>query len=137
MRTLLADDLGTGPELTLTGDEAHHARASLRLQPGDPIRVVDGRGGVATGSVAAVGRHELRVTVVARDRQAPGRSQALGLCCAAPKGSRFEDLVRGLTELGVGAVQVLRSARSVRDPKLQRARRVAGEAIKQCGRAWL
>lgn len=137
MRTLLVDDLGTEADIPVEGDEAHHARASLRLKPGDPIRLVDGRGGSAIGAVADIGRHRVRVTVDHREQAEPGRCQALTICCAAPKGSRFEDLVRGLTELGVGAIQVLRCERSVRDPTLERARRVAGEAIKQCGRPWL
>lgn len=56
---------------------------------------------------------------------------------APPKGGRFDDALRMLTELGVGGVQALSCERVSRLPDPARGRRVVAEAIKQCRRAWL
>ncbi len=137
MRTLLAPaPLATG-ELTLDDDEAHHGLRVLRLQAGETLRLADGAGGSAEAEVVEVSKRlVLRVGPVAA---APAeRCADLAVAVAPPKGDRWTDLVRGLTELGVGAILPLRSARGEREPaSLDRARRVAGEALKQSRRAWL
>jgi 16S rRNA (uracil1498-N3)-methyltransferase len=137
MRTLLIESDWDHETVVIEGDEAHHGRSVLRLAVGDELRLTDGRGSSAEAVLVAVERHRLVARITSRCTQPPGLAQQLTICCASPKGSRFEDLVRGLTELGVGAICPLDCERSVREPKLDRARRVAAEAIKQCGRVWL
>lgn len=137
MRTLLAPaPLATG-ELTIADDEAHHGLRVLRLQAGEQLRLADGAGHSAEAEVVeASKRLVLRVGPVC---SAPAeRCAELTVAVAPPKGDRWTDLVRGLTELGVGAILPLRCARGEREPaNLDRARRIAGEALKQSRRGWL
>jgi 16S rRNA (uracil1498-N3)-methyltransferase len=137
VRTLLAPaPLATG-ELILDDDEAHHGLRVLRVKAGETLRLADGAGGSAEAEVVeASKRLVLRVGPVAI---APAeRCADLCVAVAPPKGDRWTDLVRSLTELGVGAILPLRCARGEREPaSFDRARRVAGEALKQSRRGWL
>ncbi len=135
MRTLLVTPpLQTG-ELLLGGDEAHHGRTVLRLAAGDALRLADGAGRVATALVLAVGKRDLRLAVDTPSHVDDGPASALTVAVAPPKGDRLGDLVRGLTELGVGSILPLMTARGERLPaNSERLERIAGEALKQCRR---
>lgn len=137
MRTLIAPAPLRPGTVVLTGAEAHHGRSVLRLAPGDRVRLFDGAGRHAVATVTAVDKRALHCALAEVASVAPGAMQRLRILVAAPKGPRFEDMVRPLTELGVGEIGPLRCARSVREPRLDRARRIAVEASKQCRRVWL
>lgn len=137
MRTLLLPaPLSAGP-LDIDGDEAHHGLHVLRLRVGDALRVADGEGRTADATVAGADRRlRLQVGAVAEEPRSP--LEDLTIAVAAPKGDRWTDLVRGLTELGVGAIRPLECERGERLPaNLDRARRVAAEALKQSRRSRL
>jgi 16S rRNA (uracil1498-N3)-methyltransferase len=138
MRTLLVDAPLLPGELTLSSEEARHGLQVLRLRPGDAVRIADGHGRSAPATVCPAPRGVLTVLVQEVQTSEPGPMAALTVACAVPKGDRFDDLVRGLTELGVGRILPLVCQRSVREPmNLQRQERVACEALKQCRRGWL
>ena len=138
LRTLLVPAPLCGGELLLVGDEAHHARSVLRLEAGNQVRLADGAGCCATALILHVGRHDLRLEVEPPTSINDGPAQFLTVAVAPPKGDRLGDLVRSLTELGVGAITLLETERSERQPNsLDRLHRIAGEALKQCRRAHL
>jgi len=137
MRTLLVPAPLVPGAVDVVGDEAHHGRTVLRLAVGDSVRLADGAGRAGEGTVAAVERARLVVQVVAVEQLAADPAALLTVAVAAPKGDRFTDLVRQLTELGVGAILPLQCERGERVPGLERAQRVAAEALKQCRRATL
>jgi 16S rRNA (uracil1498-N3)-methyltransferase len=63
MITVFCDqEFAEGGELELSDGAARHVRVR-RAEPGDPIRVVDGRGTVGTGSLATVARRAVSVVV--------------------------------------------------------------------------
>lgn len=137
MRTLLVPPPLRVGLVAVTGDEAHHGRSVLRLTAGDEVRLADGAGRAAVGTVVAVERHLLRVRVEVVDEVPDLAADLLTVAVAPPKGDRFTELVRGLTELGVGTILPLACARGERLPGLERAQRVASEALKQCRRGTL
>ena len=137
MRTLLAPAPLASGELILDDDEAHHGLRVLRLKVGETLRLADGAGGSAEAEVLEASKR-LRLHVGPVTCEPVGRCAALAVAVAPPKGDRWSDLVRSLTELGVGAILPLRCARGEREPaSLDRARRIAGEALKQSRRGWL
>lgn len=138
MRTLLAPAPLRAGRLRLADDEAHHGLRVLRLRAGERVRLADGAGRWAEATVGAAGRDSLDLDCDEPASAAPGPCQELCVAVAPPKGDRWTDLVRALTELGVGRIVPLTCVRGERTPaSLERARRVAGEALKQCRRAWL
>ncbi len=138
MRTLLVPaPLVPGPVI-LSGEEARHGAAVLRLRPGDAMRLADGAGHAAVGTVSRVGRDTLEVVVSGVENLPLDPAELLTVVVAAPKGERLADLVRMLTELGVGRIAPLICARGERVPgNNERLTRIAAEALKQSRRARL
>jgi len=133
----------SGPALTLTGPEGHHAAAVRRLRAGERADVSDGAGTLAEGVVTAVGKDsvsiEIRVT-----RAVPPPQPRLVVAQALPKGDRGELAVELMTEVGVDAVLPWSAERSITrwqgdrgERALARWRSTAREAAKQSRRAWL
>jgi 16S rRNA (uracil1498-N3)-methyltransferase len=127
----------------VTGEEAKHAARVKRLEVGDRLEVLDGRGGVAEATIAGIEkvrdewRLRLEVSRVSRVDPVKPRVEVLS---AAPKGPRLGDLIDGLSQAGAASWAPLHSEYAQAEPreaKLERLERTAAEASKQCGRAWL
>jgi 16S rRNA (uracil1498-N3)-methyltransferase len=124
-------------------DEAavQHARV-LRLAPGDPVELFDGRGSRVLARVELFARQRLRCaatgTVTFEERGA-----RLVLVQSVVKGKKLDDIVRMTTELGVSAIQLAISERcvvqrSARDEhKTERLARIAIEAARQSEQAYV
>jgi 16S rRNA (uracil1498-N3)-methyltransferase len=118
--------------------EGHHLRVR-RAAAGERVALRDGAGLVGTGRLVADG-HEWVVDVEAVERKA--RPAELTLAIGAGDRDRFAWLVEKAVELGATSVVPLETERTsgvatrVRDAHLPKLRRVALEAIKQCGAAW-
>ncbi len=123
----------------LDEDQTRHARKVLRLQPGQPVELFDGRGAMATATLDAY-LEGLAVCRVHDWREVPPPRPHLTLATAIPKGGRADDMVNHLSQLGLDRLIPLKTARSVvepRDAKLDRFARAAVEAGKQSGRPYL
>lgn len=134
--------VAVGDEVTVDGDEAHHAVAVRRLRVGERVVLTDGHGVAATGAVASTGK---RVFVVGVDEVAHSEppTPAVTVVQALPKGERGELAVEVLTEIGVARIVPWAAARSVAVWKGERAekslakwRATAREAAKQARRSW-
>jgi len=138
MRTLLAPSpLAPGPVI-LTDDEARHALTVLRMEVGDQVRLADGAGRAGVGTISAADRRSLTIELVTVEVLPVDPAALITVAVAAPKGDRLGDLVRMLTELGVGTIQPLICARGERVPSnLERLTRISAEALKQCRRGTL
>jgi len=135
LRTLLLPAPLSRGTAIVEGDEAHHGRVVLRLRAGEDIRVADGEGHAAPAVVTGVGRTALEIEVAEPETLPASTAELLTVAFAVPKGDRFADLVRGLTELGVGRLLPLRCERGERVPgNLDRVGRIAAESLKQCQR---
>ena len=126
--------------VTLTGENAHHASYSLRLAPGDRIRVCDHQtaylcemasfdGETATARVISSSPIDTEPPFVARLYQ------------ALPKGDKLDTVIQKAVECGVSEVIPFESIRCIvrakpeaEARKTERRQRIAEEAAKQCGR---
>jgi 16S rRNA (uracil1498-N3)-methyltransferase len=129
--------------LEIVGEEARHALRVKRLEPGDPLEVLDGRGGIGEARLARAERVRsqwrlvLDIRAVRRAEPTPPRVEVLS---PAPKGPRLAELIDALSQAGAASWAALASDRSgaeLSGGRSDRLRRVAAEASKQCGRAWL
>lgn len=126
------------PEIELLGREGRHLAEVLRARVGDRLTVFDGRGLEGSAVVTAVDGLTVRLRV--GETQAASREppQPVTLYLALLKGDHMAEVVRAATELGVAAVVPTLTqhcvVRELGEGKLERLRRVALEAAKQCGR---
>jgi 16S rRNA (uracil1498-N3)-methyltransferase len=127
-------------EPLLDDGDRHHLERVLRLAPGEPLRVSDGRGRWRPCVFETGGRLTVTGEVVVEPRPEP----AITIAFALTKGEKPELVVQKLTELGVDRIIPFASARSVvrwdddrGRKRVDRLRRVAREAAMQSRRAWL
>jgi 16S rRNA (uracil1498-N3)-methyltransferase len=105
------DDLSQ-PRAALTGAEAHHAAAVLRLASGSPVELFDGDGRLARGTIESVSTKRLVVAlkeVTTTERPRP----PVHLGFAVPKGKRLDWLLEKATELGAASLRAVVFTRSV------------------------
>jgi len=108
----LLDAVPEADELLVDGDEGRHAVDVLRLTAGEHVRVGDGNGTVADGSVLSAGPDGLRVSVTSRF-EVPPHDPEFVLVQALPKGDRGPLAVELATELGVDRIVPWTASRCV------------------------
>ncbi|MBM4163921.1 MAG: 16S rRNA (uracil(1498)-N(3))-methyltransferase [Lentisphaerae bacterium] len=128
----------------LDRDESHHLIRVLRVTPGDGVEGFDGAGLIRPLRVARVARNEvgLEPAGVAVARPKPACAITLFVCIS--KGNRMDWTVEKAVETGASRIVPVLSARTVvrldaqegLDKRL-RWERVAREAARQCGAAWV
>ena len=134
------EPLQLGLELALPPGPARHVQV-LRLQPGDPLPLFDGRGGEFAARVTHMGRSEVRVLVEAHDPVEREAALRVHLAVGMPANERMDWLVEKAAELGAASIQPLLAERSVLRLAGERAQKkqahwqgVAIAACEQSGR---
>lgn len=125
----------------LADDDRRHLERVLRVRDGEEVTVSDGRGAV----VRCVFRRAGDLEIAGDVEVVPAPAPPITVAFAVPKGERAEWAVQKLTEVGVDAIVLLHSARSVvrwdddarATRRVERLRRVAREAAMQSRRARL
>jgi 16S rRNA (uracil1498-N3)-methyltransferase len=133
-RLFVAASLATGTVITLEGPPAHYLVQVMRRQPGDMVRLFNGRDGEWAARVTVVGKKA--ITLVADVRSA-GQEQGadIWLCAAPLKKGRIDWLVEKACELGVARLQLVITQRTVVErPNLERLAAHLVEAAEQSGR---
>jgi 16S rRNA (uracil1498-N3)-methyltransferase len=130
----------SGP--VLIGPDANHIKNVLRLQTGDPVVLFDGAGREYDARIAAIDSAGVRVDVFGERRSETESSLAITIAQGFLKEKKMDELVRGLTELGMTRFTPFLAERSVArpDPKRLRTRaerweKIALESLKQCRRS--
>lgn len=127
----------------LTGSEHHHARNVLRLESGDKISVLDGRGREFICVIVSIDKKEAALEIVRETRAAAPESPLdLTLAAVAVPGDKYDLIIQKAVELGVTTFVPLTSARcelklKELSKKRDRWERIILDASKQCGRAKL
>jgi 16S rRNA (uracil1498-N3)-methyltransferase len=130
-------------EITIDGKEAHHIIDVMRLKETDKVVVFDGTGNEYTGFIKGIDPHlkNVSVEVVRVERPAPESIPEVILAQAIPKKSKMDYIVEKASELGASRVIPLVTERTIVRPdsasskrKVERWRKIAVAAAKQCGR---
>jgi len=140
LRLFVATPLAADLELALPDDVARHVQVR-RLQPGDALRLFDGRGGEWTAQVTRMGKRDVDVRVGAHEAVERELPFQLEIALGMPTNERMDALIEKATELGAAAIQPLQTERSVLRLDGERAARrvahwqaVAVGAAEQSGR---
>ena len=127
-------------EVLLHGEAHHYVSRVIRLSPGDRLVLFDESGWEWVGRIVEIDRR--RATVRLQEKR-PNRcepTRPIWLLQGFPKGTKFFEVVRASTALGVGGIVPFVAQRSVgrryekSEAWLERCRRIALEAVRQCGR---
>lgn len=138
-RRLFASSLPpAGGDIVLDPAASAHARV-LRLREGDPVCLFDGRGKQAIGRILQFEGENARCEAEPPERLGASRGRVVLVQCL-PKANKLDVIVRMTTELGVSAIHLAASERTVplvRPERIQarqdRLERVAKEAARQSG----
>lgn len=143
MRRFLSPDTDLSAEtLEIDGDLFGHLVRVLRLGSGERFLLADGRGNEVEAEMEVIGKGSATARVVRRLPAAgPMAGPAITVFHALPKGDKLDLIIEKGTELGAAAFVVFIGERSVARPdrqrlegRLERWRRIAREAARQCGR---
>ncbi len=125
-------------EVVLSAQESRHAKNVLRLSEGDEVILFDGSGKEYSAVVTRADRQGITAHVVRENASDREPKTDVFLLVGALKGDKTELVVQKATELGVTRIGVFSSrfcSAYMNENKLERLRRVAREAAKQCLRA--
>jgi 16S rRNA (uracil1498-N3)-methyltransferase len=133
-----ADVPGSGSVIVLDPDETHHVVRVLRLRPGDPLSVFDGRGREWEAVLLSIDRPGATVRTASELQGRVDPVLPVTLFQALCRPERMEFLIQKGTEIGLAAIRPFPAHRSEAgnpsEDRLRRYRRVALEAAKQSGR---
>ncbi|HXG49777.1 MAG TPA: 16S rRNA (uracil(1498)-N(3))-methyltransferase [candidate division Zixibacteria bacterium] len=133
-----------GGRATLAGTELAHLRRVLRLGPGDRVALFDDTGREYEAVIRAVASDAAELEILGSFRAANESPLELILAVAVTKGEKMDLVIEKATELGVSRVVPHVSTRTVprldaarSERRLERWRKIALSAAKQCGRTRL
>lgn len=133
-----------GDQIVLRGPDAEHISRSLRMRPGEHIVVCDTERIEYDCVIDAFTRDSVSVRILSSELSRSEPPVTVTLCQALPKSDKLDFIIQKATELGCSRVIPFESERCVtridsdaerENKKLERRRRIAHEAAKQCGRA--
>ena len=129
--------LARGNPVALTASQARYVETVLRLRAGTMIEVFDGEGRRFEAELTPSG-----LRIGSELPRAPESTLDVWLAQAIVKGDKLDLVVQKATELGASRIVLLDTARSVvkledkrAASRVERLRRVAEEAARQCGRS--
>ncbi len=128
-------------EVSLRGGELRHLRV-LRLREGDEVILFNGKGLELKGVIITINEVLASVKILSTLNLRGESPLYITLLVGLPKAHKADLIVQKATELGVNSIVFYSASRSVPDittskmeKKLQRWRRIALGAVKQCGRS--
>ena len=128
--------------MALPDDEAQHLTRVLRLKPGAPIRVFNGRGAEFDAVVERAGKNAVQVRIGRTHDPVAEARVAITVAQAVLKRDKMDDVVRDAVMMGAAAIQPMVTTRSEitlaslsRGRRLERWSSIAVASAKQCGRA--
>ena len=123
--------------------ELHHIRDVMRLKEGLDVEVFDGKGKAYSGNIKKVDRNTIIIEIkkiISLKKESPFN---ITLYQALPKKTKMDFIIEKAVELGAAAITPIITERTIPIikekglKKIDRFKRIARAAAKQCGRAAL
>ena len=139
LSVFIVDTIPEKGEISIIGDEAHHAAAVVRIKEGDELLVTDGRGSSAHVRVKSATKKLVRCEILSREIIAANPTR-LTVVQGLTKGDRARETIELLTEAGVDVIVPWNAQRSIgqwKDDTLSKWQSWTREATKQSRRVWI
>ena len=131
----------SGSTAFLSGSEAHHIAAVLRLPVGTRITLFDGSGSFYEARITKISPKKVETTIEAITPYLPidqEQHSHVHLGQAIIKGKKMDLIIQKATELGVDVISAFKSTysaiKSTPETRVERWTKIALEACKQCNR---
>jgi 16S rRNA (uracil1498-N3)-methyltransferase len=138
-RFFAGDESFSRDSIVLTGTDASHICTVLRLQTGDKIQVLDGKGSLYVVRLADIKNKLVKGEIISSEKVNTESSLTIHLGQSLIKGNKFDVVLRKSVELGVKTITPLMTERTVvksdGNKKIARWQKIAEESCKQCGRS--
>lgn len=123
----------TSNSYTLNEEESKHCSKVLRLNLGDVVHLIDGRGGLYEAEISAISKKNVQLRVLSQQNNFGKRNHHLHIAIAPTKNiDRLEWFLEKATEIGIDEITPLICERSERKiVKEERLEKVITSAVKQ------
>ena len=142
-RFYVPDAAASGKHFKLPEAESKHAVQVLRLDVGDVLMVLDGKGNKWECSIVSAGKKSVGVDVL-KHSFIPAPSVPVDVYVPLAKGKAMDLIVQKVTELGAARIIPVSTEHCVTqldqeqgEDKVGKWAQIAIEALKQCANAWL
>jgi 16S rRNA (uracil1498-N3)-methyltransferase len=143
MKRFLVEAIGPSLDrLTITGREARYINRVLRMKKGQELIIMDGKGQSFACTIEKVSYQEVTVRIKGPLPPQASSPVKITLCQALIKAQAMDYVIQKATELGVGAIRLFFSERTVikieparATTKMKRWREIMKAACRQCNRA--
>ncbi|MBV8390073.1 MAG: 16S rRNA (uracil(1498)-N(3))-methyltransferase [Mucilaginibacter sp.] len=122
----------------LNEEESKHCARVLRLQTGDKIQLIDGKGNFYTAAIIDAHPKRTSLQIIAVQKDFHKRNHYLHIAIAPTKNiERLEWFLEKATEIGIDEISLVICQRSERkEAKTERLDKIITSAIKQSIKAW-
>lgn len=129
----------SGKEYTLSEEESKHAIRVLRLDAGDEVQLVDGKGGLYKAKVTDPNPKRCKLEITKTVSEFGKKPYYIHIAVAPTKNlDRMEWFIEKAVEIGIDEISFLKCSRSERkELKLDRLEKIAVSAMKQSLKAYL
>jgi 16S rRNA (uracil1498-N3)-methyltransferase len=122
----------------LNEEESKHCVRVLRLQPGDQVQLIDGKGNFFTATIKDAHPKKTLLQIISVQKEFNKRNHYLHIAIAPTKNiERLEWFLEKATEIGIDEISLIICQRSERkEAKTERLNKVITSAIKQSIKAY-
>ena len=125
-------------EIVLDEDNSRHIVQVLRMQPGEPLQLTDGKGALLTALVLDAHKKKCRVRIQTTTLVPPSERKIAIAISPVKNASRFEWFLEKSTEIGVSEIIPLLCERTERQHlRHDRLHNILVSALLQSQQAWL
>src|SRR5215216_7014932 len=126
------------PQYFLSEEESKHAIRVLRLEPGDQVQLIDGRGGFYNAEIKDAHPKRTILNITSVTEAFNKRNHYLHIAVAPTKNiERLEWFLEKATEVGIDEISLIITQRSERkEAKVDRLNKIITAAIKQSLKAY-
>lgn len=127
----------TSGAIQITGEKAKYLATVLRCKEGEELEIFDGKGASLKTIIRRITKKEILAEVVEAMEGNKKASLTITLIQGLLKGEKMDLVIQKTTELGIGKIAPVITERSqLRETrKLDRWKKIAEEAARQCGRS--
>jgi len=138
MNTFFAENINSNNSFELDEKESHHIFHVLRLQPGESIKITNGKGEIFLAEIVSVNKKKCSVKIISVQHFIPSPAKVHIAFSSIKSNDRLGFLLEKLTEIGVDIISPLFTQNSERrNINIEKEKLGLIAAIKQSGNPFL